>query len=512
MKLARADFVEPSCHTVRTASDHHLARRLSLDRLAETTGVQPRTPIRCLVALRSLLVLLLAPFLAARGQAVAPRLDAYLSARAKIGQFNGTVLVAQGGRVLLEKGYGLAEVANRVPASASTRYEIASISKMFTAAAILRLQEDGRLSTRDPICRYVERCPDSWRAITIAQLLHHTSGIPDYESALDPDTPAYLDYMLQSNSAQRILEHARTQPLDFPPGTKFHYSNTGYNLLADIIERVTQRPFRAFVRERVLAPAGLSGMTFVSRDAIIPRLASGYIRAVDSLPVLIGGITLDEHTLRPQAALPLDGPHGDGALVSDARSLWRWTEALADSTALAPASIRELMTPVLEGYAEGWIIGERFKRRTASHTGWLPGYVSMIEWYPESRTTIVVLSNVEGTRTSRVMRDLAAITFGEAYDIPVAHRVVPFDSAGSVPLAGRYLLTNGDTAVVSLGQDMLRVQIPKQFTAGALPLGGDAFYAPFFENLVRFQRGKDGRGASIVLQINGVPRSGVRQD
>ena len=464
------------------------------------------------MGLRSSFVLLLAPFLAAHGQAVAPRLDAYLSARAEIGQFNGTVLVAQGGRILLEKGYGLADVANRVPATASTRYEIASISKMFTVAAILRLQEAGRLSTSDPICRYVERCPDAWREITIAQLVHHTSGIPDYESVLDPETPAYLDYMLQSNSAQRILEQARTQPLDFPPGTKYSYSNTGYNLLADIIERVTQHPFRAFVRERVLAPAGLSGMAFVSRESIIPRLASGYRRAVDALPVLIGGITLDEHTLRPQPVLPLDGPHGDGALVSDARSLWQWTEALADSTALAPASIRELMTPAPNGYAGGWIIGERFKRRTASHSGWLPGYVSLIEWYPESRTTIVVLSNVEGTRTARVMRDLAAITFGEPYGTPAAHRVVPFDSGGSVPLAGRYVLTNGDTAVVSVEADMLAVQIPRQFTAGALSLGGDAFYAPFFENVVRFQRGKDGRGASIVLEINGVSRRGVRQD
>jgi CubicO group peptidase (beta-lactamase class C family) len=317
--------------------------------------------------------------------------------------------------------------------------------------------------------------------------------------------------MLQSNSAQRILEHARTRPLDFPPGSKYSYSNTGYNLLAAIIERVAQRPFRAFVRERVLAPAGLSGMTFVSRGSIIPRLASAYIRSVDSLPVLFAGITLDERTLQLQPALPLDGPHGDGALVSDARNLWRWTEALADSTALAPASIRELMTPGMDGYAEGWVIGERFKRRTASHSGWLPGYVSLIEWYPASRTTIVVLSNVEGTRTTRIMRDLAAITFGEPYDTPVARRLVPFDSAGSAPLAGRYVLTDGDTAVVSLERELVIVEIPRQFKAGLFPLGGDKFYAPFFENVVLFQRDANGRGASIVLKINGVPRAGVRR-
>lgn len=459
----------------------------------------------------SLSFLLLIPFTSVRGQAVSPRLDAYLSARASLGQFNGTVLVAQGGRILLEKGYGLADVANRVPATAATRYEIASISKMFTAAAVLRLQEAGKLTTGDTICRYVERCPDAWSTITIAQLLHHTSGIPDYESALDPETPAYLDYMLQSNSAQRILEQARTRPLDFPPGSKFSYSNTGYNLLAAIIERVAQRPFREFVGERVLAPAGLSGMAFVSRGAIIPRLASPYIRSVDSLPVLFAGITLDERTMRLQPALPLDGPHGDGALVSDVRNLWRWTDALADSTALAPASIRELMTPDKDGYADGWFIGERFKRRTASHSGWLPGYVSLIEWYPASRTTIVVLSNVEGTRTSRIMRDLAAITFGEPYDTPVARRLVPFDSAGSASLAGRYVLTDGDTAVVSLEKDMVVVEIPQQFKAGLFPLGGDKFYAPFFENVVQFRRDANGRGASIVLEINGVPRMGERR-
>lgn len=462
--------------------------------------------------LRSLIILLLVPLSTARGQTVASRLDSYLTARAKIGQFNGTVLVAQDGKVLLEKGYGFADVANRIPATAATRYEIASISKMFTAAAILRLQEAGKLATSDPICRYVERCPDAWRAITIAELLHHTSGIPDYESMLDPETPAYLDYMLQSNSASRILEHARTQPLDFPPGSKFRYSNTGYILLGAIVERVSQQPFRTFVREHVLAPARLSEATFISRDSIIPRAASGYVRAVDALPVVIGGITLDEHTLASQPVLPLDGPHGDGALVSDAHDLWRWTEELADSTALAPASIRELTTPGVGGYAEGWFTGKEFNRRKLWHTGWVPGFVSLLEWYPESRTTIVVLSNVVGMRPSRIVRDLAAITFGEPYDMPAAHHVVPFDSAGSAPLAGRYAFTNGDTATVSIRKAMLDVDVPNRFSAGALPIGGDEFYAPLFENVVRFDRDAHGRGARIVMEVDGVPWQGVRQE
>jgi CubicO group peptidase (beta-lactamase class C family) len=458
-----------------------------------------------------LAVACLIPLVASESQAIPRRLDQYLAARSKLGQFNGTVLVAQTGRVVFEKGYGLADVANRVPASASTRYEVASITKMFTAAAILRLREAGKLALSDSLCRYLSECPDAWRPVTISHLLHHTSGVPDYENPLELGSREYMDYMLQSRSAERILEVARKKPLDFAPGTKFSYSNTAYILLGVIIEKVSGEPYREYLRTHVLEPAGMVHSSFVSGDSVLPRLATGYIRGVDALPAIIGGISLDERTLLGLNKLPLDGPHGDAALVTNARDLWRWTESLADSTGLAPASIREMFTPGLEGYGDGWFSGQRYGRRNVSHSGALPGFVSFIEWYPESRTTIVVLSNVVGTRVSRVVRDVAAIAFGKPYDVPAAHRVIAFDSALAAPLAGSYSLEDGTTATVSLDKDMIAVAIPDRFIAGALPLSRDEFYAPMFENTVRFERGANGVGRRIVLQIDGTPLHGERR-
>lgn len=444
-------------------------------------------------------------------QSTSDRLAAYLSARAQLGQFNGTVLVAQGGRVLFEQGYGLADVAFGVPATAATRYEVASITKMFTAAAILRLQEAGAVSTAAPMCSYLADCPDAWRAITVSQLLHHTSGVPDYEASLELGSPAYVDYMLPSRSADRILRDARGKPLDFAPGTQFSYSNTGYILLSAIIERLSGRSYREYVREQVLTPAGMRSSTFVDRDSIVPNMAGGYRRGIDGLAEIAAGMRLDARTLVREPLLPLDGAHGDAALITTARDLWHWTEALAASTALKPASIREMFLPGLGAYGTGWFIGARYGRKTASHTGALPGYPSMIEWYPDSRTTIVVLSNVVGMRLSRVMRDLAAITFGQPYDVPTAHVFVAFDSVSAAPLAGTYALEDGKLAHVTVDKEMLAVAIPGRFTAGALPLGGDVFYAPMFENTIRFERTADGAGRRIVLQVDGTPLAGVRR-
>jgi CubicO group peptidase (beta-lactamase class C family) len=437
------------------------------------------------------------------------RLDTYLSARASLGQFNGTALVAQNGRVLLEKGYGFANFEHRVPAAASTRYLIASISKNFSDAALLRLQEEGRLSISDSLCKWISDCPEAWHPVTLWHLLHHTSGIPDYEAALELGSPAYIDYMSQSHSAERIVEAARAKPLDFPVGSKFRYSNTGYILLATVIEKASGQSFEAYEREHVLGPAGLTNMRFVSSVDVVPNLAAGYRRIDMDFARMQAGVTLDEHTLIREAFLPLDGPHGDGKLIASAHDLWQWTERLSDSTALTPASVRAMFTPDSSGYAAGWIMGTRFGKRSAMHTGAIPGYASVIEYYPGSRTVIVLLSNTTNIRLSLVLRDLAAIAFGQPYDVPVARQLLAMDTAAAASLNGEYALADGTTATVSAEKTMLGVKIPGRFEIGAFPVSADEFYAPFFDNTIRFERDANGRVAGIALRINGVTLRGA---
>ena len=463
---------------------------------------------------RSLLHALLLVFglaSAADAQSKATRLDEYVAARAKLGQFNGSVLVAREGRILLDKGYGLANVEHRVKAGPETRYALASLTKSFTDAAIFRLQEDGKLSTVDSLCSWIADCPAAWRPVTLTQMMHHTSGIPDYETPLDLGSAAYIDFMSQSHSAARIIAEARTKPLDFSPGTKFSYSNTAYVLLGAVIEKASGTSFQNFLREHVLKPSRLTGMFFTSDTEVVPHLASGYHLIEADFATVQGGMRLDEHTLLKDAALPLDGPHGDADLIGTAHDLWAWTQAIVDSIAISGPSVREMLTPGLERYGTGWFIDQRFGKRTASHTGLLPGYASVVEWYPDSRTAIILITNTTGVRLSVTLRDLAAIVFDKPYDVPVARHLTAFDSTAARPLAGEYSLTDGTTAIVTLDKEMLLVQIPGRFTAGAFPVSANEYYAPFFDNTVRFVRDPNGAGRRIALRINGETLSGTRK-
>ena len=135
----------------------------------------------------------------------------------------------------------------------------------------------------------------------------------------------------------------------------------------------------------------------------------------------------------------------------------------------------------------------------------------MVEWYPDSRTAIILITNTTGVRLSVTLRDLAAIVFDRPYDVPVARHLMAFDSAAARPLAGEYSLTDGTTAIVTLDKEMLLVQIPGRFTAGAFPVNANDYYAPFFDNTVRFARDPKGAGRRIALRINGETLSGVRK-
>ena len=137
------------------------------------------------------------------------------------------MLVAKGDTIILRKGYGFADVEKQRPYTPETQHEVASISKMFTAMAALKLRDQGKLRLQDPTCQYLEDCPDTWRAITVQHLMRHTSGISDYEEQLELGSDKYFGLMTQPSASARILENARTLALDFKPGEKFHYSNTG---------------------------------------------------------------------------------------------------------------------------------------------------------------------------------------------------------------------------------------------------------------------------------------------
>lgn len=314
-------------------------------------------------------------------------LDQYLAGLAEARLFHGAALVARGGRVLLRKGYGPADSAG-TPNRPGTRFRIASMSKQFTAMAVMRLQAQGRLRTADPICSYLDDCPAAWRPISIRQLLSHTSGIPDYTSLADfsstqadPATPAQL------------VARFRDLPLLFEPGSAYSYGNSGYVLLGLIVERASGQPYADFLGDQIFAPLQMrdSGVSQGAGDA---------------------GAALGFHSFDSLAA-PLDAStlFGAGALSSTADDLYRWAQAMRAGQLLPPDLQAELLTPVRNDYAYGWKIAARDGHRQISHPGLIDGFASAILLLPDDDLTVIVLCNMDSADAPGIasyLADLAA--------------------------------------------------------------------------------------------------------
>ncbi len=455
----------------------------------------------------------------ARSQDIASALDRYMQTRANLGQFSGSVLVAKDGKILLSKGYGFASFELAVPNKAGTKFRAASITKQFTAMAILQLRDAGKLRLDDPLCRFIDNCPDAWKPVTLLQIIHHESGIPDYEEALGLGSERYTAFFDSASSTQRILNDARTKPLDFPPGSKFNYSNTGYILLAAVIEKVSGMSYANYISTHLLTPAGMTNSFISNSKSFIPGAAYGYTSREDiPLDSLVAGIPFLKGTAIPVANTDMSGSHGDGALITTVGDLMKWNQALAGTRIVSRSSMEEVFKPSFpaqdtvkeDGYAFGWIISTQFDMPYQYHTGLLPGFASRIERYPDSGLFIVAMSNYDALRLARITRDLAAAALGKPYDVPRSHHLVKIDSVSIKKLVGQYRLASGVIASVTIGTSYIELKVPDRFTAGLLPESTTTFYAPFFEGTVRFTEDAEGNVTALTMHYNGTDRVATR--
>lgn len=450
---------------------------------------------------RILSAVIAAAMIAATPAQAAPKLDrqmaTYLQARVDLGQFNGVVLVIKGDKVVFQKAYGWANVEQRVPNRMDTRFAVASITKQFTAAAILQLRDSGRLRLEDSICQYFEGCPDAWKPVTLKTLLNHTSGVPDYEEPLELFSAEYTSFISRPDNIDRILKDAVGKPLDFEPGSKWHYSNTGYILLSRVISKVSGETYERYIEDQILAPAGMS-MSSIDDGLYVPGAAQGY-HGRDGVPLntILAGMPFQELPLMPRGPGDLSGDHGDASLWTTAGDLAKWVRALEAGEVVGPASLREMKDGGQFGYGYGLESIEASGRRRIRHTGGVNGFVSVVQWYPDQDITLVVLSNYIGSRNSSIVRDLTSMLFGTPYDIPRPQIVIDPDPDGYPELWGDYVF-DGSPATVKWDGEMLLLEVPGRFTAGLLPKADGTFYAPFLEGTVRVK--PDGSGLIVHRQ------------
>lgn len=475
--------------------------------LARITRMRPASLRNRVLGLLSSCVVVVLAFTASAlptdGSGFARDLDAYMTARTELGRFSGAVLVARGGAVLFRKGYGYADVEKRTPYTPETRNEMASITKMFTAMAALKLRDAGALKLDDSICVHLDPCPEAWGPVTVRHLVHHTSGIPDYEERLGLGSEGYLAFMTRRDATARILEEARTCPLEFAPGTKLRYSNSGYVVLANVVQAAAKRPFSDFVTATLLRPAGMARSGFLGSGPPPEGLATGYTHQDLGWARMLAGAPLTDGHLKAVPQLALTPPAGDAGLYSTVDDLLRWSLAMDGGALVSPEEAAEVFTPAIEQYGFGWFVGEGFGRRRYRHNGSLPGFLSDFVKFPDDHLTVIVLSNLDRSRLSAVVRDACSIVLGEPWDMPAHGTVVTLTPGEIVRLEGRYEMADGRVLTVKKGAELLEAELQGRFTAVLVPFSPVEFYFPLGDGTATFTLGEDGAAVRVDIRYSG---------
>jgi CubicO group peptidase (beta-lactamase class C family) len=337
------------------------------------------------------------------------RIDTYLAQQTTQDAFSGSVLVGVNGHIAFEKGYGLANEEWSDANTTTTKFRIASLTKQFTGSCILLLQERGLLSVHDPISKHVLDLPAAWQPITLHQLLTHTSGIPNFTEK--PQAEGNLNRI--GVTPRQTISIVTSDPLDFAPGTKLHYSNTGYILLGMVIEKVSGMSYADFLQKNIFAPLGMASSGYDTTAKIIPQRASGYERDEK------GQITNADF-------IDMNGPFAAGGIYSTVEDMYRWNEALTTPGRLLSAdSLRQMFAIYPEttaygsqNYGYGVVLTHRFGKLLYYHGGGVNGFESSIQRYPADGLCIVILANVDPAKPWVIADHIAAELFHQPPPAP----------------------------------------------------------------------------------------------
>jgi len=406
------------------------------------------------------------------------------------------VEVARGSRIVHRAGYGWADVEDQLPVTPETIFEVGSITKQFTAATILSLADEGKLSLDDRLTKYVPDYPGYGSDVTVATLLSHTSGIKNY-TTMD----RWWETLAVEMSPRDLIGVFEPVPFDFRPGTRFSYSNSGYAVLGWIAEQVTGQPFGGILNERLFVPLGLSSTAFCDDRALIPNRARGY-EVVDG-------------ELRHSAHLSMSQAYAAGGVCSNVDDLMRWTWQLARGQAIGRDAYETMSTPatLTDGsrieYGYGMSVGYLEGHHRVSHVGGMLGFTSQLTHYDDDDVTIVVLTNTQSASAAAIETGIARLMLGlgdqQVHDLLLS----PEELA---QYTGTYDLTLASVTV--RGEDgRLQTDVDVPGVRGHQTLlyqGDDHFIAESDTEIsVSFQV-RDGQADSVMLTHDGITVRGAR--
>jgi CubicO group peptidase (beta-lactamase class C family) len=371
--------------------------------------------------MKKFIVLFLLPFAVAAQKNYPQLLDDYAQAEFKIKDFNGTVLVMQKGKTIYKKAFGLADREWNVANTVNTKYRIGSVTKQFTAACILLLAEQGKLNFDDKLSKYIPNYPKG-DSITTHMLLNHTSGIKNYT-----DIPEFWPKAILPLSHDSMIALFKNKPLDFSPGSKWNYSNSGYFLLGVIVEKASGKNFSDYLLENVIKKAGLKNTLMDNLDSVLTYRAKGYDKN-------------NKGIWQHAASISMEGPYSAGAMVSTVEDLYIWTKALHNNQVLSASSTQKMFTPYKNSYGYGIGIDSLKTHRRISHNGGIPGFSSYLGYFPDDDLCVAVISN-NGSGSTSVGNTLASIMFNLPVQIPYKPKEVKIDTAILERYLGKYMAT-----------------------------------------------------------------------
>ena len=422
------------------------------------------------------------------GQTVAEKLDAYFIAAENAGTFNGSVLVVEKDRVLIKKGYGYQDVESKALADAQSIYQIGSITKQFTSAIILKLAEQGKLKLEDKLSKYFPKFSHADK-ITLENLLTHTSGLYNH----------LKDTAMKDRTINRDLFFVSMsdKPLDFEPGTRFSYSNTGYMVLGYIIEKVTGKPYSQVVRETILTPLKMNDTGLDFKNLKNSHKTVGYNFIADgrgSKAVLADSTTT----------------FSAGAIYSTLDDLDKWNRALETEKIVKRASLKNAFTPRLARYGLGWRMDTIASQPTIGHTGLVPGFKSYNILLPETKTRIILLSNTSSFNEAKTAKDVVAILSNQAYELPKKAAEVNVPEDVLQRYVGNYQFSEALSISVRVDKGQLKAKATGQPELELFAKTEKAFFLKTADIQLEFVTNAQGHIEKLILTQGGRPRTGLK--
>ena len=424
-------------------------------------------------------------FITAFGQDKSEKLDELIKAYANQSRFNGSVLVIKDGETLLDKGYGLSNVKENLSNKANTIFQVGSITKQFTAAIILKLQEDKKINLQDKLSKYFPGYPNG-DSITIEHLLTHTSGIYSYTN----DREFMSSKVSIPHTRDQMISLFKDKPLQFTPGTKWRYSNSGYLLLGYIIEDLTGLTYQQAVRHYIFDPLQMRNSGFAYTQFNNKQKATGYSQLVDEI-----------NTLAPSIDSTIS--FASGSIYSTTEDLYKFQQGMQSHVIISKSTLEKASTSFMNNYGYGFEIDSIAGKRIIGHSGSIHGFVSNLVWVPGENTVVILLNNVTSPHLGKITHNIISLLFDQPYELPVSRVAISIPEKTLQQYTGVYEIAPQFAITISLVNGSLIGTPQGQESRKLHPEKEDQFFLKEVDGQFKFTRNDENEISSVTFFQSG---------